>query len=43
MAAEYMHISIPLLNKKPCMVCNGQGGFRVNGSVNAIIELYEKK
>ena len=35
MAAEYMHIGIPVLNKKPNMVYNEWGGFWVNGSVDA--------
>ena len=35
MAAEYMHIGIPVLNKKPNMVYNEWGGFWVNESVDA--------
>ena len=34
MAAEYMHIGIPVLNKKPGMVFNEWGGFWVNPDVN---------
>lgn len=34
MAAEYMHIGIPILNKKPNMVYNEWGGFWVNESVD---------
>ena len=34
MAAEYMHIGIPVLNKKPNMVYNEWGGFWVNESVD---------
>ncbi|MDY2777327.1 MAG: hypothetical protein SOU51_02975 [Collinsella sp.] len=30
MSAEYMHIGIPVLNKKPGMVYNEWGGFWVN-------------
>jgi glyoxylase I family protein len=30
MAAEYMHIGIPVVNKKPNMVYNDWGGFWVN-------------
>ena len=33
MAAEYMHIGIPVLNKKPNMVYNEWGGFWVNERV----------
>lgn len=35
MAAEYMHIGIPILNKKPGMVYNEGGKFWVNPSVDA--------
>ena len=35
MAAEYMHIGIPVLNKKPNMVYNEWGKFWVNESVDA--------
>ena len=35
MAAEYMHIGIPVLNKKPGMVYNEWGKFWVNESVDA--------
>ena len=35
MAAEYMHIGIPVLNKKPGMVYNDWGKFWVNESVDA--------
>ena len=35
MSAEYMHIGIPVLNKKPNMVYNEWGGFWVNESVDA--------
>ena len=35
MAAEYMHIGLPVLNKKPNMVYNEWGGFWVNESVDA--------
>ena len=35
MTAEYMHIGIPVLNKKPNMVYNEWGGFWVNESVDA--------
>lgn len=34
MSAEYMHIGIPVLNKKPNMVYNEWGGFWVNESVD---------
>ena len=34
MAAEYMHIGIPVLNKKPNMVYNEWGGFWVNERVD---------
>lgn len=34
MSAEYMHIGIPVLNKKPNMVFNEWGGFWVNESVD---------
>lgn len=34
MSAEYMHIGIPVLNKKPGMVYNKWGGFWVNQSVD---------
>lgn len=34
MAAEYMHIGIPVLNKKPGMVYNDWGKFWVNESVD---------
>ena len=34
MAAEYMHVGIPVLNKKPNMVYNEWGGFWVNESVD---------
>lgn len=34
MAAEYMHIGIPVLNKKPNMVYNEWGHFWVNESVD---------
>ncbi len=34
MAAEYMHIGIPVLNKKPGMVYNEWGKFWVNESVD---------
>lgn len=34
MSAEYMHIGIPVLNKKPGMVYNEWGGFWVNPSVD---------
>lgn len=34
MAAKYMHIGIPVLNKKPNMVYNEWGGFWVNESVD---------
>ena len=34
MSAEYMHIGIPVLNKKPGMVYNEWGGFWVNQSVD---------
>ena len=34
MSAEYMHIGIPVLNKKPGMVFNEWGGFWVNSDVN---------
>ena len=33
MAAEYMHVGIPVLNKKPNMVYNEWGGFWVNENV----------
>lgn len=33
MSAEYMHVGIPVLNKKPNMVYNEWGGFWVNESV----------
>ena len=35
MAAEYMHVGIPVLNKKPNMVHNDWGKFWVNESVDA--------
>ena len=35
MAAEYMHVGIPVLNKKPNMVYNDWGKFWVNESVDA--------
>lgn len=35
MAATYMHIGIPILNKKPGMVYNEWGKFWVNESVDA--------
>ena len=35
MAAEYMHIGIPVLNKKPGMVYNDWGKFWVNPSVDS--------
>ena len=35
MAATYMHIGIPVLNKKPGMVYNDWGKFWVNESVDA--------
>ncbi|MBQ9250169.1 MAG: hypothetical protein IJ179_07360 [Oscillospiraceae bacterium] len=34
MAAEYMHVGIPVLNKKPNMVYNEWGKFWVNESVD---------
>ena len=34
MSAEYMHIGIPVLNKKPGMVYNEWGRFWVNESVD---------
>ena len=34
MAAEYMHIGIPVLNRKPGMVYNEWGKFWVNESVD---------
>ena len=34
MSAEYMHVGIPVLNKKPNMVYNAWGGFWVNESVD---------
>ena len=34
MAAEYMHIGIPVLNRKPGMVYNDWGKFWVNESVD---------
>lgn len=34
MSAEYMHIGIPVHNKKPNMVYNEWGGFWVNESVD---------
>lgn len=34
MTAEYMHVGIPVLNKKPNMVYNEWGGFWVNESVD---------
>ena len=34
MAAEYMHIGIPVLNKKPNMIFNEWGQFWVNESVD---------
>lgn len=34
MSAEYMHIGIPVLNKKPGMVWNEWGRFWVNQSVD---------
>ena len=34
MAAEYMHVGIPVLNKKPNMVYNEWGGFWVNENVD---------
>ena len=34
MSAEYMHIGIPMLNKKPGMVWNEWGRFWVNQSVD---------
>ena len=34
MSAEYMHVGIPVLNKKPGMVYNEWGGFWVNPSVD---------
>ncbi|MEG1633071.1 MAG: hypothetical protein RR314_03365 [Oscillospiraceae bacterium] len=34
MSAEYMHIGIPVLNKKPGMVFNEWGGFWVNENVD---------
>lgn len=34
MSAEYMHVGIPVLNKKPNMVFNEWGGFWVNKSVD---------
>ena len=35
MVAEYMHVGIPVLNKKPNMVYNDWGKFWVNESVDA--------
>ena len=35
MSAEYMHIGIPVVNKKPHMVYNEWGHFWVNESVDA--------
>ena len=35
MSADYTHIGIPVLNKKPGMVYNEWGGFWVNESVDA--------
>ncbi len=35
MSAEYMHVGIPILNKKPGMVYNEWGKFWVNPSVDA--------
>lgn len=34
MSAEYMHVGIPVLNKKPNMVFNEWGGFWANESVD---------
>lgn len=34
MSAEYMHVGIPVLNKKPNMVFNEWGDFWVNESVD---------
>ena len=34
MSAEYMHVGIPVVNKKPGMVYNDWGGFWVNESVD---------
>ena len=34
MSAEYMHVGIPVLNKKPNMVHSEWGGFWVNESVD---------
>lgn len=34
MAAEYMHVGIPVLNKKPGMIYNEWGKFWVNESVD---------
>ncbi len=34
MAAEYMHVGIPVLNKKPNMIYNDWGKFWVNESVD---------
>ena len=34
MSAEYMHVGIPVLNKKPNMVYNEWSGFWVNESVD---------
>ena len=34
MSAEYMHIGIPVVNKKPGMVYAEWGGFWVNESVD---------
>lgn len=34
MSAEYMHVGIPVLNKKPNIVYNEWGGFWVNESVD---------
>lgn len=33
MSAEYMHVGIPVVNKKPGMVYNEWGGFWVNENV----------
>ena len=35
MSAEYMHVGIPVLNRKPGMVYNEWGKFWVNPSVDA--------
>ena len=34
MSAQYLHVGIPVLNKKPNMVYNEWGGFWVNESVD---------